>query len=120
MSRDDLQVLHRKLNRVTKWRKLFAGWQLGTRSDKDPEAAAVRDHRELSILVRVEASALVGLLRKKGVITEAEWIDAVGAEADMLNADYAKRFPGVTAHEYGLLMNPKEIEEAGWMKDWKP
>lgn len=38
------------LNRVTKWRSIFTGWQLGTRAKGDPEGDAVRDHRELSII----------------------------------------------------------------------
>jgi hypothetical protein len=50
------------LNRVAKWRGLFAGWQLGTRPKGDPECDAVRDHREITILLRVEASALTRLL----------------------------------------------------------
>ena len=56
------------LNRVAKWRTLFAGWQLGTRPKGDPESDAVRDHREITILLRVEQSAIIGLLIRKGII----------------------------------------------------
>lgn len=31
------------LQRLGKWRTVFASWQLGTRSKNDPEAQAVRD-----------------------------------------------------------------------------
>mgnify|MGYP001587156880 CR=1 FL=1 len=41
-----------KINRLTKWRTLFTGWQLGTRAKGDPEGDAVRDHREVTILLR--------------------------------------------------------------------
>lgn len=75
------ESLHRVLNKVAKWRSLFAGWQLGTRSETDPEAQAVRDHRELSMMVRIEVNALLDLMIKKGVFTEQEWIDALEAEA---------------------------------------
>ena len=50
------ELLNQALNRLCKWRAHFAGWQLGTRAKDDPEAQAVRDHRELSMLMRVELS----------------------------------------------------------------
>ena len=108
-------------NRVTTWRTLFAGWQLGTRPKGDPECDAVRDHRELSILLRVESSALVGLLLAKGLITAAEWETALAQEANLLNSDYARRFPGVTATDDGLLIDIKKVAAPdSWMKNWKP
>ena len=110
----------RALNRVAKWRTLFAGWQLGTRPKGDPETDAVRDHREVTILLRAEGSALIGLLVAKGLISAEEWDAALEKEADMLSADYARRFPGVTATDNGLVMEPRKIDAAGWMKGWKP
>ncbi len=59
----------RALNRLAKWRNHFAGWQLGTRMRGDAEYEAVRDHREVTILLRAEQSAMAGLLLRKGVIT---------------------------------------------------
>ena len=108
------------LNRVAKWRSLFAGWQLGTRPKGDPESDAVRDHREITILLRVEGSALTGLLIRKGLITGKEWEAALEREANELSKDYARRFPGVTAADHGLVMDPQKIDAAGWMKGWKP
>lgn len=111
----------RALNRVTKWRALFAGWQLGTRSKSDAESNAVRDHRELSILLRVEVTALAGLLIRKGVFTQEEWTEAVADEADALNAQYEQRFPGCTATLLGLAFDPRRREEIEtWMEGWKP
>jgi hypothetical protein len=106
------------LNRVTKWRGLFAGWQLGTRPKGDPECDAVRDHREVTIILRVEASAIIGVLLSKGVITQDEWENALAMEADQLSAAYADRFPGVTASDHGLIIDPRRAP--GWMKGWKP
>ena len=108
------------LNRVAKWRGLFAGWQLGTRPIGDPESDAIRDHREVTILLRVEGSALIGLLLRKDVITAEEWEKALEDEADQLNADYSQRFPGITATDDGLVMDVRQISQTGWMKDWKP
>jgi hypothetical protein len=108
----------RALNRVTKWRTLFAGWQLGTRAKGDPEGDAVRDHRELTILLRVEATAFAALLLEKGVVTDEEWLAALEHEAEQLNASYEQRFPGVTATDDGLTLDPRRV--ATWMSGWKP
>jgi len=105
------------LNRVAKWRVLFTGWQLGTRPKGDPEGDAVRDHREVTILLRAEVSALAQLLAAKGLVTQGEWEDALEAEADALNALFERRFPGVRASEIGLHLDKRVLP---WMKGWKP
>lgn len=107
----------RALNILAKWRVLFTGWQLGTRLKGDPEGDAVRDHREATILLRTEVTALTGLLLEKGVCTEEELLAAFEREADLLNADYERRFPGVTASEDGLTFDKRTLP---WMKGWKP
>ena len=98
------------LNRLGKWRGIFAGWQLGTRPKGDPECDAVRDHREVTILLRAEMSAMAGVLVRKGVITEAEWVAALEREANDLSRDYSARFPGVTAADDGLVMDLRRSE----------
>ena len=110
----------RALNVLCKWRSLLAGWQLGTRSDTDPECLAVRDHRDATLVLRAEASALTELLLRKGLITEGEFEAALEREAVALSSDLAKRFPGVTATETGLRMDLPRIQREGWMKGWKP
>jgi hypothetical protein len=107
----------RALNILTKWRVLFTGWQLGTRAKGDPECDAVSDHRELSILLRVEVTALTGLLLEKGVFTSEELDAALEREAVALNAGYEQRFPGVVASEDGLTMDTRVLP---WMKGWRP
>jgi hypothetical protein len=105
------------LNRIAKWRALFAGWQLGTRPKGDPESDAVRDHREATILLRVEMTALASLLIKKGVITTDELLDAQAEEADLLEQDYREKFPGVEATDNGLTIDNRTLP---WMKGWRP
>lgn len=107
----------RALNILGKWRTLFTGWQLGTRPKGDPEGDAVRDHREVTILLRAEISALTGLLIEKRVFTHNQWLAALEKEAELLSADYERRFPGVTAHEHGLTLDKRTLP---WMKGWKP
>jgi predicted DNA-binding ArsR family transcriptional regulator len=107
----------RALNILAKWRVLFTGWQLGTRAKGDPEGDAVRDHREVTIMLRAELSALNGLLLEKGVYTGEEWLAALEQEAGLLAKDYERKFPGVTAHEDGLTFDKRAL---AWMKGWRP
>lgn len=105
-----------KLNRLAKWRGHFAGWQLGTRASSDPECQAVRDHREATILMRAEMTAVVGLLLQKGVITQDEFHAALGEEADLLAMSYESRWPGARAGDDGMHY---ELERAhAWMQHW--
>lgn len=114
---DQQQRMMDALNVLAKWRVLFTGWQLGTRPKGDPEGDAVRDHREVTILLRAEMSALTGLLIDKGVITLDEWQAALEREAKALNADYERKFPGVTATLDGLTIDKRTLP---WMKGWRP
>jgi hypothetical protein len=108
---------NRALNRVAKWRTLLTGWQLGTRPKGDPEGDAVRNHREATIILRVEVSALTRLLIEKGVFTKAELDAVVAEEADFLSMAFEDRFPGVRATDDGLVIEQRATE---WMKDWRP
>ena len=106
------------LNRLCKWRTVFAGWQLGTRPKTDPECQAVRDHREATLIHRVELTALAGLLIRKGLIDEAEFTAAIEAEADQLSDDLSLRFPGFTATDHGIDVDVAVAAET--MKGWRP
>jgi len=99
------------LEKLCKWRKFFASWQLGTRADGDGESRAVRDHREVSILMRAELSALAGALIRKGAITQQEFRDALEAEAVQLDADYSARYPGWSSTPDGLSMKLPEAAD---------
>lgn len=108
------------VNKLAKWRTVFAGWQLGTRPKGDPESDAVRDHREVTILLRAEVTALTGLLIAKGIFTAEEFTDAYAEEAKKLDADYEKRFPGITTDQMGLKLDAVKMREHGTMAGWKP
>lgn len=99
------------LNKLAKWRNVFASWQLGTRLDNDGECRAVKDHRELSILMRAELSALTGLLIKKGVISQAGFEAALVSEAGQLDQDYERKFPGFSTDQDGVHMQLPEARE---------
>jgi len=109
----------RAFNRLAKWRMLLTGWQLGTRVKGDLEGDAVRDMQEFRLIARVELSALTRVLIAKEVMTEDEWDEACEVDALLLDEAMARRFPGMKSFEQGLVMDPAEINRAGWMKDWR-
>jgi hypothetical protein len=105
------------MNKITKWRAVFAGQQLGTRSKDDPECQAIRDHREVTILLRVEVTAITKLLIDKGICTLEELQQATIDEAELLEQDYEKRFPGMRATDIGMQYDHRAAQT---MKHWKP
>lgn len=111
------QKMANALNKLTKWRSAFAGWQLGTRPKGDPECDAVRDHREVTILLRAEVSSIIGILVKKGICSTEEIQQALIDEAELLSGDYERRFPGIRATDIGIEYDLRAIET---MRHWKP
>lgn len=118
MSNQTESRLMRALNILAKWRQPFAAWQLGTRSDRDAECKAVKDHREVTILMRAESNALLGLLVKKGVFTVEEFQTQLTEEAEVLAKEYENKFPGLKATETGISYDIPIARET--MKDWRP
>jgi hypothetical protein len=106
------------LQKLTKWRSVFAGWQLGTRSIEDAECQAVRDHREVTMLMRAELNALTWLLIDKKIFTPEEFTERVGIEAGLLDKDYEEKFPGISTSLVGV--HYKMPEAAITMKGWRP
>lgn len=103
------------LNRLCKWRAILTGWQLGTRKRGDSEADAVRDHREVTLILRAELNAFTQLLIRKGVFTEHEFESQVETEAQFLQEALERKFPGAKATDSGMTLD-KRAEE--WMKDF--
>ena len=99
------------LEKLAKWRTVFASWQLGTRSDTDPECTAVKDHREVTILLRAEVNALTALLIKDGVFTADEFAAQVQDEAVHLDLMYEKKFPGISTGLDGVVFTMPEAAE---------
>jgi len=115
---DLAERLRSALEKLTKWRTVFAGWQLGTRTSDDPESQAVRDHREVTMLMRVELNAVAKLLLDKGVITVAEWQAAVLEEALALDKSFEERFPGFESTEYGMAIDVVRSRQT--TRGWRP
>jgi hypothetical protein len=105
------------LNKVAKWRTVFVGWLLGTRSMDDPEAAAHRDLFNTMICLRAENNAIVQLLVKKRVFNLEEWDGQLATEAYLLDQMYEQKFPGwkstdIGMHCYDTALASKTM--AGW------
>lgn len=106
------------VQRLCKWRMVFAGWQLGTRPKGDPESDAVRDHRELTIIMRAELNAFTALMIKAGVFTREEFDAQIQQEAQYLDASYAARFPGFKSTDMGISMDVEIAKDT--MAGWRP
>lgn len=90
------------LNKVTKWRLLFVGRLLGTRTNVDPVAIGFRDLFNTLICLRAENNALARLLIEKKVFSDVEWDATLAAEANHLDKMYEKTFPGWRSTPEGL------------------
>lgn len=105
------RVADASLQRLGKWRSVFAGWQLGTRPRGDGECEAVRDHREVTMLLRAEVTALTRILIETKVIDQVTLTRIVGEEAEYLSQAYEGKFPGAKAIDDGMSFDLKEWVE---------
>lgn len=112
------EISSRITNQLCKWRGVFAGWQLGTRLDSDPESQAVRDHREVTMLMRAELNALTACCIEAGIFTARDFTEQVILECEHLDASFEKRFPGFTSTDTGMEISFPEAAET--MKGWRP
>jgi len=115
MSKETRQACYDALNRLAKWRTIFTGWQVGHKTKDDAESAAIRDHREVTMLLRVELNAITRLLLKEKIFSEEDFHVAMTSEAILLDQDYERRFPGIRTSSAGLEFDQRAKET---MKDW--
>lgn len=113
------QRLHAALNKLCKWRSVFAGWQLGTCSIENETARAIRDHREVTMLLRAEATAMLALQVKKGVFTLQEWQAELLEQVEHLDKSYEKKFPGFRSQSDGVLIYNTQLA-ADTTRNWNP
>jgi hypothetical protein len=97
--------LDRILNRLCKWRSVFAGWKFGTTDAKAGPVRCFRDQMDDRLTSRAELSALTQLLICKGVFTQEEYVDQVEIEANAMHAFLEHKFDGARATEEGIAMD---------------
>jgi hypothetical protein len=90
------------LERVCKWRMILAGWHLGTAPKTAPGVQAMRDLREVVMLMRMELNALTKVLIDHKLFGLPEFQFALKAEAEQTEIDMAERFPGMRAIDEGI------------------
>jgi hypothetical protein len=101
------------LNKLCKWRMIFAGWHLGsktltTNGRATPGVAAMRDLMDKWLIMRAESSALAMLLRDKGLFTNEEFQDAIMKEAALLDKELESVFPEFKTSDLGIVViDPK-------------
>lgn len=113
------QVMMDALQKLCKWRSVFAGWQLGTRPKGDPEGDAVRDHREVTMLLRAEVNALTRILvAERGPEFLEHFQRALTEEAQLLDKSYEEKFPGMRTFSGGVDIDVAVAKET--TKGWRP
>jgi len=105
------------LNKVCKWRMIITGKWIGTRRIEDPEGQSIRDFSDKLILLRVEQSALIGLLLRKRIFSLAELQKQLIEEAEALDKAYEKSFPGMHSTDEGIEIYAPQIA-ADTMRGW--
>lgn len=114
----------RAVERLTKWRRVFAAWQLGKHAltgdnqQVSAQVQAVRHHRELSMILRAEANAVAALMIEKGVFTAEELTAQIEVEATHLDVQYEGLFPGFVAGDDGLTLELPDAAKT--MSRWAP
>lgn len=106
-------------NRVHHWSQITIGALVGT-VPSSPGTRFLRALEDGRMFLRCEHQALAGLLIAKGVITQAEYIEALSKEYEIMLAALESQHPGVRATDSGVHMDVEEIVKAGWQKDWPP
>lgn len=104
-------VLASAVQKLSKWKMFFASWQLGTRSSHDGECKAVKDHRELTLMLRAEVNTLTVLLERKGLISQVEFISELAEQCVLLDQQLEQRFPGFSTSTAGLEMKLPECAQ---------
>lgn len=104
------------LQRVVRWHTVLAGRVLGSRAEDDPQCKGYRDIFDKMILLRVEMTAMTGLLLEKGIFTMDEFMEKCRTEAEELDKMYEKQFPGVQTHLNGIVIDPQVFVKTtrGW------
>lgn len=103
--------MHRSANILAKWRSVFTGWHLGTRSTDDGQTKAMRDLYEKVLLMRAELNGVTRILVDKGVVTQVELTEIFGEEYAFYAEQLAGFFDGMEATEQGIAMDPGRAAE---------
>lgn len=102
--------------RLQRWPIGVVGEFLGSRTDTDPRAHAGRRWIRRLLMTQAEQLAIFSLLMDKNVITREEYERALQRAAQTLCRELEADFPGITAIDVGVSIDPQTAYET--MKDW--
>jgi hypothetical protein len=109
----------RALNRLAKWRFVFASRMFGSRPDTDEPTKVFKDLVERTLILRAEVTALTALLVEQRMIYEDDFARHVAVEAGHLERLLEQQFPGFRSAEHGM-----EVYDTGLVvetaKNWPP
>lgn len=97
------------LERLCKWRSILAGRIAGSMKQGAHGSQGWRDLMEKQLIYRAELNALAQLLIKKDVFTTDEFLRAIEREADLLETDMQRQFPGMKATAAGIQIVDVDI-----------
>lgn len=106
------------MNKLAKWRTVFASRWIGAATKEDTRCISIKDLFEAKLLMRAEYTGLQELLISKGIITADELALAVIDAARHYDEVLEKTFPGFASTEYGLKMDLPTIMREGTTKGW--
>lgn len=109
---------HKALNKLAKWRTVFASRIMGTQTTEHVPTKALKEIVEGQLIMRAELNALLRHLTVNKMITNEQWLEAVKDEAITLDKLMEIRFPGITTSDQGVHFDPVMIREMGTMNGW--
>ena len=89
--------IRRLAQQLRQFGRLAIGRVLGTVSTDDGRYKFFMNAEERGLFLRAEVNAFVGLLIRKGIVTEAEWGAALEQEFEQAIAGQRKVWPEVTS-----------------------
>lgn len=90
------------VNRIRHWRTHIAQLVVGP-AHGTPPFAALEHMAEQQLLQRIETNAIVGILLTAGIVTKEDAGAIMQLEAQKLEAQLERRFPGFRATDEGII-----------------
>ena len=97
-----MNLVERLAQRLRQFGRLDCGRILGTRAHTDGDYLALLSLLERSFFLRAEATAIVQVLIKKGLLNERDFQNAVAHEMNLLLVELHKEWPEIEVTDDGI------------------
>lgn len=112
------ELYREALEKLAKWRSVYAGWRLGTRLSNDGESKYTRDLHEQILILRADCSALAFLVRDALVATgmseaaaHEKLQERMLQEVTELDRLQSLKFPGMSSTPDGISYKLPEARD---------